>query len=79
MKHVLPLLAIVFLALGPASSASAAASVTNRPVSHTSGPNVVWKSTATDSKHDRVLPTISQSVLAEVIEDLMAQPPNQGR
>jgi inosine-uridine nucleoside N-ribohydrolase len=46
---------------------------------HTSGPNVVWKSTATDSKHYRVLPTISQSVLAELIEDLMAQPPNQGR
>jgi len=48
-------------------------------MSHTSGPNVVWKSTATDSKHYRVLPTISQSVLAELIEDLMAQPPNQGR
>ncbi len=32
MKHVLPLLAIGFLALGPAWSASAATSVTNRPV-----------------------------------------------
>ncbi len=48
-------------------------------MSHTSGPNVVWKSTATDSKHYRVLPTISQYALAELIEDLMAQPPNQGR
>jgi hypothetical protein len=40
---------------------------------------VVWKSTATDSKHYRVLPAISQNALAELIEDLMAQPPNQGR
>ena len=46
---------------------------------HTSGPNVVWNSKAVGSKHYRVLPRISESALAEMIEDLMVQPPNKGR
>lgn len=45
---------------------------------HTSGPNVVWDRRAVDSKHHRVLPRISQTALAELIEDFMAQPPRNG-
>jgi len=42
---------------------------------HISGPNIHWDSKAVDSKHHKVLPKISESALAEMIEDLMAQPP----
>jgi inosine-uridine nucleoside N-ribohydrolase len=42
---------------------------------HHSGPNVLWDSKKVDSKHYRVQPKVPESVLAETIEDLMAQPP----
>lgn len=46
---------------------------------HTSGPNIVWKPESAGSKHSRVLPKISESAVAEMIEDLMAQPPGESR
>ncbi len=45
---------------------------------HVSGTHVVWDPKATQSKHHRVLPRLSDSALAEMIEDLMAQPPKSG-
>jgi hypothetical protein len=46
---------------------------------HISGPNIVWDAKAVDSKHHRILPAIPESALAEMIEDLMAQPPGAVR
>jgi hypothetical protein len=46
---------------------------------HTSGANIVWEGKAGDAKHYRAQPRIPESALAEMIEDLMAQPPGAGR
>jgi hypothetical protein len=45
---------------------------------HVSGPNVHWDSKATGSKHHKVTPQMPEPALAELIEDLMAQPPKSG-
>jgi len=45
---------------------------------HVAGPNVVWDPKATNSKHYKVQPRLSDSALAEMIEELMAEPPKLG-
>jgi hypothetical protein len=46
---------------------------------HVAGASVVWDPKAPHPKHHRVQPKISESALAEMIEDLMAAPPNSAR